>query len=115
MPTFAYTFSTGTLTQESDGTLSIATPYEGTTEGLGTSLGTWRSNNVGKPSGTYELTAVVFPDSGEPVTGVGSGEWTQVAPGQWTTVGSAELSTGETVKAEGVISLADHTWTGTFG
>src|SRR5437879_3739756 len=112
MPTFEHTFSPGTLTQESDGTLSITTPYEGTAEGIGTVLGTWRSRPVGKPSGTYEAIVVSFPDSGEQVTAVGSGEWTQVAPGRWTTVGSGKLSTGEeTVKVEGVISLADRTWT----
>jgi hypothetical protein len=115
MPTFAHTWSPGTLTQESDGTLSVATAYEGTAEGLGTVLGTFRSRPVGKTSGTYEDIGVAFPESGEPVNGVGTGEWTQVAPGQWTTVGSCELSTGETIKTEGVISLAEHTWSGTFG
>jgi hypothetical protein len=114
MPTFAYTFSPGTLTQ-SDGILSTAVPLEGTVEGFGPVWGTFHSHNVGKPSGTYEFIGVSFPDSGESVTGVGSGEWTQVAPGRWTTVGSSELSTGQTIKAEGVISLTERTWTGTFG
>lgn len=114
MPTFAFTFSPGTATQ-SGGTVSSAVPLEGTAEGFGPVFGTIHFHNVGKPSGTYELVLVSFPDSGEQVTSLGTGEWTLVAPGQWTTVGSYELSTGETGKGEGVFSLADRTWSGTFG
>lgn len=55
-----------------------------------------------------------FPDTGEQVIGVGTGEWTQVAPDRWTTVGPTELSTGQTVKGEGVFSITDRTWSGTF-
>jgi hypothetical protein len=96
MPTFAYTWSTGTLTQ-SDGTVSAAIPLEGTVEGFGTVFGTLHSHNVGKPSGTWEFIGVSFPESGEQVTGLGS-----------------DLSTGQTVKSEGVFSLTERTWSGTF-
>jgi hypothetical protein len=113
MPTFAYTWTNGTMTQ-SDGILSAALPFEGPTEGFGNVYGTLHTHNVGKPSGTYEFIGVSFQDSGEHVTGIGTGEWTQVAPGQWSTVGSTELSTGQTVKGEGVFSLTERTWSGTF-
>jgi hypothetical protein len=113
MPTFEYTWSNGTMT-ESGGTVSAALPLEGPTEGFGTVYGTLHTHNVGKPSGTYEFIGVSFQDSGDNVTGLGTGEWTQVAPGRWNTVGSTELSTGQTVKAEGVFSLIERTWSGTF-
>jgi hypothetical protein len=99
---------------QSGGTVSVAIPMEGTAEGFGPVFGTLHSHNVGKPSGTFEFIAVSFPDSGEQVTCLGTGEWTQVAPGQWTTVGPAELSTGQTIKGEGVFSLTERTWSGTF-
>jgi hypothetical protein len=113
MPTFDYTWSTGSMT-ESGGTISAAIPFEGTVEGFGTVFGTLHTHNMGKPSGTFDHIAVSFPDSGEQVTAVGTGEWTQVAPDRWTTVASIDLSTGQTVKGEGVFSLTERTWSGTF-
>ena len=113
MPTFAFTWSNGSMTQ-SEGTVSVAIPLEGTVEGFGPVFGTLHTHNMGKPSGTFEFIAVSFPDSGEQVTALGTGEWTQVEPGRWTTVGSTDLSTGQTTKGEGDFSLTERTWSGTF-
>jgi hypothetical protein len=113
MSTFSYTWSTGTMT-ESDGIVSVAIPLEGTVEGFGPVFGTLHSHNIGKPTGTFDFIAVSFPESGDQVTAVGTGEWTQVAPDRWTTVGSTDLSTGQTVKGEGIFSLTERSWSGTF-
>lgn len=113
MPTFSFTWSNGPMTQ-SGGKVSVAIPLEGTAEGFGAVFGTLHAHGVGTPAGTYDFIGVSYPESGEQVIGIGTGEWTQVAPDRWTTVGPTTLSTGETVKGEGVFSLTERTWSGTF-
>ena len=113
MPTFSFSWSNGPMSY-SDGTVTAAIPLEGTAEGFGVVFGTLYAHGVGTPTGTYEFVGVSFPASGEQVIGHGTGSWTQVAPDRWTTTGPTELSTGQTVKGDGVFSLTERTWSGTF-
>jgi hypothetical protein len=77
-------------------------------------LGTLRCHGAGTPAGTYEFLAVSFPETGEQVIGRGNGEWRQVAPDRWENSQTTMLSTGQTVKGEGVFDLPNRTWSGTF-
>jgi hypothetical protein len=114
MASFAFNWNTITFS-ESGGVLTATINLEGTAEGFGTVLGTLSAHGAGTPSGTYDLLAVSFPESGEQVIARGSGEWTQAAGDRWTSSGTADLSTGENVKAEGEFLLGERTWSGTFG
>ena len=114
MPSYEFSWNTITFS-ESGGQLTATINLEGTAEGFGTVMGTLSAHGAGTPSGTYDLLCVSFPESGEQVIARGTGEWTQAAGDRWTSTGSADLSTGDSVKAEGVFLLQERTWSGTFG
>ena len=112
----SYAFSWNTITfSESGGELTATINLEGTAEGFGTVMGTLSAHGAGTPSGTYDLLCVSFPESGEQVIARGTGEWRQEAGDRWISNGSAELSNGDTIKADGVFLLQERTWSGNFG
>jgi hypothetical protein len=113
MPNFSFNWNTITFS-ESGGDVIATINIEGTADGFGTVLGTLRCVGAGTPSGTYEMLAVSFPEIGEQVIGRGIGEWRQVAPGRWESTQTTSLSTGDTVKGEGIFDLPNRTWSGTF-
>jgi hypothetical protein len=113
MPTFSFNWNTITFS-EIDGDVMASINIEGTAEGFGTVLGTLHCHNAGSPAGTYEMLAVSFPESGEQVIGRGTGEWRQVAPHRWESTQTTVLSTGQTVKGEGIFDLPNRTWSGSF-
>jgi hypothetical protein len=113
MPSFSFNWNTITFS-ESDGEVIATINIEGTAEGFGTVLGTLRCHGAGTPAGTYEFLAVSFPEAGEQVIGRGNGEWRQVAPDRWENSQTTVLSSGQTVKGEGVFDLPNRTWSGTF-
>jgi hypothetical protein len=113
LPTYSFNWNTITFT-ESQGTITATINLEGTAEGFGVVFGTLTAHGAGTPSGTYELLCMNFPESGEQVVARGNGEWTKVGQARWTSQGSADLSTGDTVKADGVFDLEARTWSGNF-
>ena len=113
MPTYSFNWNTITFT-ESEDTITATINLEGTAEGFGIVLGTLKVYGAGTPSGTYEFLGVSFPEAGEQVIGRGIGEWRQVAPHRWESSQTTTLSTGDTVKGEGVFDLPNRTWSGTF-
>ena len=114
MPSFSFTWNTITFSEEG-GDVIATINIEGTAEGFGTVLGTLKCYGAGTPSGTYEFLGVSFPEQGEQVIGRGQGEWQQVGPTRWESSQTTHLSTGDTVKGEGVFDLPNRTWAGTFG
>jgi hypothetical protein len=113
MADFSFNWNTITFS-ESDGGVVATINIEGTAEGFGTVLGTLTVHNAGTPSGTYEMLAVSFPEAGEQVIGRGTGDWRQVAPHRWESTQTTALSTGDTVKGEGIFDLPNRSWSGTF-
>ncbi|MDQ1499727.1 MAG: hypothetical protein QOD57_3484 [Actinomycetota bacterium] len=113
MPSFSFNWNTITFS-EAEGQVDATITLEGTAEGFGTVLATLVAHGAGTPSGNYDFLAVSFPETGEQVIGRGNGEWRQVAADRWESSGPTTLSTGDTVKGEGVFDLPNRTWSGTF-
>lgn len=110
-----FSFKSNTISfSESDDQVDATITLEGTADGFGTVLATLVAHGAGTPSGTYTFLGVSFPEEGEQVIGRGTGEWRQVAPDRWESNGPTSLSTGDTVKGEGVFDLPNRTWSGTF-
>ena len=113
MASYSFKWSTITYT-ESNGVITATVPLEGEAEGFGFVMGTLHAHGAGTSSGTYDIIAINFPDTGEQVIARGSGEWQKVGQGEWQSRGSADLSIGQTIKADGVFDLAARTWSGNF-
>ena len=113
MPNFSFNWNTMQFVDAGDDII-VNINIEGTAEGFGIVMGTLKVYGCGQTSGTYEFTAISFPEEGEQVTGRGTGEWQQVAPHRWESQQTTHLSTGDTIKGEGVFDLPNRTWSGTF-
>jgi hypothetical protein len=113
MPDFSFNWNTITFS-ESQGDVIATINIEGTAEGFGTVLGTLTVRGAGTPSGTYEMLAVSFPEEGEQVIGRGTGDWRQVAADRWESNQTTALSTGDSIKGEGIFDLPNRTWSGSF-
>jgi hypothetical protein len=113
MPNFSFNWNTITFSESGDDVIATIN-IEGTADGFGVVLGTLTVQGAGTPSGTYQMLAVSFPEEGEQVIGRGTGEWQQVAPHLWESQQTTQLSTGDTVKGEGVFDLPNRTWSGSF-
>jgi len=113
MPNFSFTYNTFTFLEEAGEVIALIN-IEGTADGFGTVLGTLKVYGAGTPAGTYEMLAVSFPEQGEQVIGRGTGEWQQVAPHRWESQQTTQLSTGDSIKGEGVFDLPNRTWSGSF-
>ena len=113
MADFSFNWNTITFS-ESDGGVIATINIEGTADGFGIVLGTWTVHGAGTPSGTYEMLAVSFPEAGEQVIGRGIGEWRQVAPDRWESSQTTSLSTGDSIKGEGIFDLPNRSWSGSF-
>ena len=114
MASYSFNWNTITFTEGSDGVITATIPLEGTAEGFGVVFGTMQARGAGTTMGTYELVAMNFPESGDQVIARGSGEWQKVGQDKWTSQGTSDLSTGETIKADGVFDLVARTWSGNF-
>jgi hypothetical protein len=113
MPNFSTTWNTITLS-ESGGDVIATINFEGTADGFGPIMGTLTCQGAGTPSGTYQMLAVSFPEQGEQVIGRGTGEWRQVAPDRWESTQTTDLSTGDSIKGQGIFDLPNRTWSGSF-
>ncbi len=113
MPNFSFNWNTITFSQDGDDVVATIN-IEGTADGFGIVLGSLTCHGIGTPSGTYEMLAVSYPEQGEQVVGRGQGEWQQVAPHRWESQQTPQLSTGDTIKGEGIFDLPNRTWSGSF-
>jgi hypothetical protein len=114
MASYSFNWNTITFTEGSDGVITATIPLEGTAEGFGVVFGTMQARGAGTTTGTYEMVAMNFPESGDQVIARGSGDWQKVGQDKWTSQGTADLTNGDTIKADGVFDLVARTWSGNF-
>lgn len=114
MAHFSYNVVGMTLS-EANGVVTNLINVEGTAEGFGAVVGTITvASRAGDNSGTYKTVFVNFPETGDGLSCTGSGDWSKVAWNRFDTVGTGTLSSGESLKDEGVFDFAARTWAGTF-
>lgn len=114
MAEFSFNVVTMTLS-EADGVMTNLINVEGTAEGFGAVVGTITvATHAGDTSGTYTFVLGNFPQTGDSVHSIGSGEWSKLAWDRFSTAGASSLSSGETFKHEGFFDFSARTWSGTF-
>ncbi len=108
---FSMKFTSITYTPGPAGSVLIQANCEGPAAAFGALFGT--ATFVGGPrDGTFSWCGTNYPDTGDPVTGIGAGTYESVGRYRWSTQLNVQLSDGRSVVDEGEIDLAKRSWTG---
>jgi hypothetical protein len=107
---FSFKFTSLTVKPGPAGSTIIEGNYEGPASGTGTIIGT--AAFVGRKSGTYRTCSALYLDSGEELSGAGTGTFESNGKHRWKTQGLVHASDGRIVATEGEIDLATRSWSG---
>lgn len=113
MAGFSYTGTSITFAP-AGGAVSAAINFEGFADGFGPVHGTLVCTPAGAASGTWQWTGVNYPESGDGISGQGTGEWTRVDGRHWSLSGTITASSGDTITVDGQLDLAARAMTGTL-
>lgn len=113
MAGFSYTATSVTYAAV-DGAVSASINFEGVADGFGPVHGTLACTPAGETSGTWRWTGVNYPETGDSLTGQGTGEWAKVDGRHWSITGKISTSSGDSVSIDGQMDLAARSMTGTL-
>lgn len=109
---FALKAITFILSAGQAGTVQLQATFEGTSVAFGITLGTLTVSCAGQKNGDWTWCAANYMDSGENITGIGQGRFSDEGGRRWRTRGLVTLSDRRILLVDGIFDLGDRTWNG---